>query len=111
MGMEKFLRLTATQVEAAMKPTLVDGKWKQPLISGRKIALIKKNAVRNGLVGQWVEGQGGWLDAWNRAEKHHVMRPPKGHLRERNEFDRCVLRSSCCYYGGACASTSIDRRQ
>lgn len=91
MGMEQFLRMTAVQAEAAMKPTLVGGKWKQPLISGRKVALIKKHAVRNGLVGQWVEGQGGWLETWGRAEKHHVMRPPKGHLNQRNEFDRCVF--------------------
>ncbi|GAB9465583.1 hypothetical protein Gpo141_00002987 [Globisporangium polare] len=88
MGMEQFLRMTAAQAEAAMKPTLVGGKWKQPLIPGRKVALIKKHAVRNGLVGQWVEGQGGWLETWDRAEKHHVMRPPKGHLNQRNEFDR-----------------------
>lgn len=91
MGMEQFLRMTAAQAEAAMKPTLVGGKWKQPLIPGRKVALIKKHAVRNGLVGQWVEGQGGWLETWDRAEKHHVMRPPKGHLNQRNEFDRCVF--------------------
>lgn len=90
MGMERFLRMTAVQAEAAMKPQFVEGKWKQPVISGRKIALIKKHAVRNGLVGQWVEGQGGWLETWNRAEKHHVMRPPKGHLNQRNEFDRYV---------------------
>lgn len=97
--MQRFLRLSAVEAEAAMKPQLVDGKWKQPMISGRKIAMIKKNAERNGLVGSWVEGQGGWLEAWDRQQKHHVMKPPKGHLRERNLFDRCVVFASLyCWY-------------
>jgi hypothetical protein len=89
--MQRFLRMTATEAEAAMKPRLVDGKWKQPFLSNRQIALVKKNAIRNGLVGQWVEGQGGWLESWDRPQKHHVMRPPKGHKNERNEFDRFVV--------------------
>ncbi|RLN88856.1 hypothetical protein BBJ28_00011128 [Nothophytophthora sp. Chile5] len=92
--MQRFIRLTAAEAEAAMKPALVDGKWKQPAISGRKIALVKKHALRNGLVGAWVEGQGGWLETWDRPQKHHVMRPLKGHKNQRNEFDRCVLHLS-----------------
>lgn len=86
--MERFLRMTAAEAGAALKPALVDGKWKRPLLSGRKAALVKKQAARNGLVGQWVPGEGGWLEAWDRAQKHHVMRPPKGHKHQRNEFDR-----------------------
>ncbi|DBA02059.1 TPA: hypothetical protein N0F65_000306 [Lagenidium giganteum] len=88
MTMARILRMSAAEAEAAMKPQLVGGKWKQPMISGRKIAMIKKHAERNNLVGQWVEGQGGWLASWDRAQKHHVMRPPKGHKNERNEFER-----------------------
>ncbi|KAJ0402705.1 hypothetical protein P43SY_007847 [Pythium insidiosum] len=87
-SMQRFLRMSVAEAEAAMKPHLVDGKWKQPLLSRRKIAMVKKHAVQNGLVGQWVEGQGGWLPTWDRAEKHTVMRPPKGHINERNEFER-----------------------
>ncbi|RLN13932.1 hypothetical protein BBJ28_00013929 [Nothophytophthora sp. Chile5] len=86
--MQRFIRLTAAEAEAAMKPALVDGKWKQPVISGRKIAMVKKHALRNGLVGAWVEGQGGWLETWDRPQKHHVMRPLKGHKNQRDEFDR-----------------------
>ncbi|GMF26098.1 unnamed protein product [Phytophthora lilii] len=89
-GMQRFLRLSAAEAEAAMKPRLVDGKWKQPLISGRKVAMVKKHAARNGLVGTWEEGKGGWLETWDRAQKHHVMRPLKGHKNQRNEFERCV---------------------
>jgi hypothetical protein len=86
--LQRFLRLTAVEAEAAMKPQLVDGKWKQPLLSRRKIAIVKKHAVKNGRVGEWVEGEGGWLETWDAPLKHHVMRPPKGHLNQRNEFDR-----------------------
>lgn len=92
--MERFLRMTAAEAGAALKPSLVDGKWKRPLLSGRKAALVKKQAARNGMLGQWVPGEGGWLEAWDRPQKHHVMRPPKGHLNQRNEFDRHVV--YCC---------------
>jgi hypothetical protein len=91
-GIQRFLRLSAAEAEAAMKPSLLDGKWKQPLISGRKIAMVKKHAARNGLVGSWEAGKGGWLETWDRPQKHHVMRPLKGHKNQRNEFDRCVIR-------------------
>ncbi|KAI9895915.1 hypothetical protein PsorP6_019059 [Peronosclerospora sorghi] len=87
-GMQRFLRMTSAEAEAAMKPRMVDGKWKQPLTSGRKIAMVKKHAIRNGLVGTWQEGKGGWLETWDRPQKHYVMRPPKGHKRERNELER-----------------------
>uniref|UniRef100_A0AAV1TUL1 Large ribosomal subunit protein mL59 domain-containing protein n=1 Tax=Peronospora matthiolae TaxID=2874970 RepID=A0AAV1TUL1_9STRA len=87
-GMQRFLRLNAAAAEAAMKPQLVDGKWKQPLLSGRKVAMVKKHASRNGLLGTWEEGRGGWLETWDRPQKHHVMRPLKGHKNQRNEFDR-----------------------
>lgn len=101
--MQRFLRMTAAEAEAAMKPSFVDGKWKQPLISGRKIAMVKKHAARNGLLGQWVPGEGGWLEGWDRQQKHHVMRPPKGHLNQRNEFDRCVW----CLYD-VCGATGLE---
>ncbi|KAF1772488.1 hypothetical protein GQ600_16453 [Phytophthora cactorum] len=87
-GIQRFLRMSAVEAEAAMKPRLLDGKWKQPLISGRKIAMVKKHAARNGLVGTWEEGKGGWLETWDRPQKHHVMRPLKGHKNQRNEFER-----------------------
>ncbi|TMW69374.1 hypothetical protein Poli38472_001530 [Pythium oligandrum] len=87
-SVQRFLRMSAAEAEAAMKPHLVEGKWKQPLLSRRKIAMVKKHAEQNGLVGQWIEGQGGWLEGWDRPQKHHVMRPPKGHLHQRNEFER-----------------------
>ncbi|CAI5724370.1 unnamed protein product [Hyaloperonospora brassicae] len=87
-GMQRFLRLSAAEAEAAMQPTLVAGKWKQPLLSGRKVALVKKHAARNGLLGTWEAGKGGWLETWDRPQQHHVMRPPKGHKNQRNEFDR-----------------------
>ena len=91
-GMQRFLRLSAAAAEAAMKPQLVDGKWKQPLLSGRKVAMVKKHASRNGLLGTWEEGRGGWLETWDRPQKHHVMRPLKGHKNQRNEFDRWVIK-------------------
>ncbi|RLN54133.1 hypothetical protein BBJ29_008477 [Phytophthora kernoviae] len=86
--MQRFIRLSAAEAEAAMKPKLVEGKWMQPMISGRKVAMVKKHALRNGLVGTWEEGKGGWLESWDRPQKHHVMRPLKGHKNQRNEFER-----------------------
>ena len=90
-GVQRFLRLSAAEAEAAMRPTLVAGKWKQPLLSGRKVAMVKKHAARNGLLGTWEAGKGGWLETWDRPQQHHVMRPLKGHKNQRNEFDRYVM--------------------
>lgn len=87
---QRLVRMTAVEAEAAMKPQFLDGKWKQPALSRRKIAMVKKHAEKSGLVGQWVIGEGGWLQTWDRPAKNSVMRPPKGHKHERNEFDRYV---------------------
>merc|ERR1711920_611778 len=86
--MNRFLKMTAEDASMALRPKLVDGKWKKPMISKRQQSFIKKQAAKNGLMGQWVPGQGGWLMAWETPDAHRVMRPPKGHLRHRNVAER-----------------------
>ncbi|KAF0717571.1 hypothetical protein DYB37_002079 [Aphanomyces astaci] len=86
--MQRFLQLSAEEASLALRPTLVKGRWKNPMISLRQQATVKKVAIQNGTVGSWTPGQGGWLEAWDTQKKHTVMRPPKGHANERREEDR-----------------------
>nr|CCA22383.1 conserved hypothetical protein [Albugo laibachii Nc14] len=88
MTLRRMLRLSAEEAGAALRPSFVDGKWRQPLLSSRRAVMLKKRAQAGNLVGKWIVGHGGWLPEWDKPNKHHVMRPPKGHKNERNVHER-----------------------
>lgn len=88
MTLRRMLRLSAEEAGAALRPTFVDGKWRQPLLSSRRAVMLKKRAQAENLVGKWIVGHGGWLPEWDKPNKHHVMRPPKGHKNQRNVHER-----------------------
>ena len=86
--MQRFLRASAVEAGEMLRPTLVDGQWRRPLISKRKAAALRKTAIRNGTYGNWVEGCGGWLRDWDPVAQHTVPNPPRLHSNMRNLDDR-----------------------
>lgn len=91
MTLRRIVQLPAEQAGAALRPKFVQGKWKRPMLSGRKAMQLKQKAKENDLLGNWIVGQGGWLPQWDKPNKHRVMRPPKGTKHERNELQRFVI--------------------
>lgn len=82
----------------ALKPSvrMVDNSkvWIPPLISRRKAAALRKEAIQNGSFGSFVANQGGWEPAWDlellgRSKgRFPSIRPPKLPRHQRNREER-----------------------
>jgi hypothetical protein len=87
----RALRLLAAHGGAALRPSLDKGKYIAPLVPRRIAADVRKRAIVQGTYGSFSLPVGGWDPAWDETKKMFVMRPYKGHLRDRNRKERCVL--------------------
>lgn len=74
---------TPDRISAALKPRKVETKdghrWRAPELTAMKAKKLKKRIIAAG---------GEWDRSWEKQKKLWVMRPPKGHLHERNKQDR-----------------------
>lgn len=84
--MNRFRKATAEQFSAAIRPSFQEesGKWLEPLLSKRKAAAFRKEALENGKMGTWTPGQGGWLHEWDQSKQFTIMKAPKLHKRQRD---------------------------
>ncbi len=58
------------------------------MIPRRIAANIRNRALRDGTFGAFEPELGGWDPAWDSVRKVHMMKPYKGHARERNRAER-----------------------
>lgn len=57
-------------------------------MSRRKAADLRKLALKDGTFGSFTPMQGGWDPAWDAPRKIFMLRPYKGHKRERTRAAR-----------------------
>lgn len=82
----------------ALKPTvrIVDNSkiWIPPLVSRRKAAALRKEAIQNGSFGSFVAEKGGWDPSWDlellgrTKGRFPSVRPPKLPRHQRNREER-----------------------
>uniref|UniRef100_A0A7S2UWN1 Large ribosomal subunit protein mL59 domain-containing protein n=1 Tax=Fibrocapsa japonica TaxID=94617 RepID=A0A7S2UWN1_9STRA len=73
----------------AFMPRFMNGRFRRPLIGKRRAANIRKYAIKNGTYGSFSPETGvGWDPAWDKPKAVWIMRPPKGHLRQRDRQQR-----------------------
>ena len=75
--------------EEALKPQYVKNSWHKPAISGRKAAVLRKQAIREGTYGAFDPATGrGWDPLWDTPAKVASIRAPKESKRERTRESR-----------------------
>ena len=84
----RSVRLLGQFGAAALKKEIKNGQYIKPMISKRIAANIRKRAIVDGTFGQYTPGIGGWDPEWDEPKGIHIMRPHRGHLRERTRNDR-----------------------
>ena len=90
----RVLRLLAEHGQEALKSRVVKGKYIRPLIPKRLAAKARKRAIIDGTFGSFSlldenkKALGGWDPSWDTPRKFYFLRPPKGHIRERNRQAR-----------------------
>ena len=57
-ALSRSVKLISEHGAAALRPQLEGGKWRAPLVSKRKAAVIRKQALLNGTVGSFDAAQG-----------------------------------------------------
>ena len=80
----RSLRMLAQYGAAALQPTIERGKYIAPKVSRRVAANVRKRALVEGKFGTFSAEEGGWDPEWDLPRKMFMMRPFKGHVRERN---------------------------
>ena len=68
---------TSARLAEALKPQLVDGKWRKPKVSARYANRLRKEAIVAGRYGTFVEGEGGWDWRWDKRQAMRVTMTPK----------------------------------
>lgn len=95
--MSKYYQLE--MISKAIKPQLVEGVWRKPKLSARRIARIRKECLRYGTI-NGVQARNElcvidypieWNPEWDKPKKSWIPRPPKGHADERALADRFYL--------------------
>ena len=84
----RAIRLLSQHGDAALRASLEKGKYIKPMIPKRIAANARKRAIRDGTYGTFEPGVGGWDPAWDTTRKMFLLKPYKGHVRERNRPDR-----------------------
>lgn len=85
------IRMLKRHGEEALRPQFVDEKWKRPLISMRKAAVIRKDAIKDGTYGAFDPETGrGWDPMWDKPRKVKSLRVPKETKRERTREARAT---------------------
>ena len=128
----RALRLLAQHGVAALRPSLEKGRYIAPMIPRRIAADVRKRAIVQGTYGSFSLPIGGWDPAWDETKKMFVMKPFRGHSRDRTRKERyvvhltthlllllfhpllyflvCILNSFSCTYI-LCLSTIIVRKK
>ena len=68
---------TSAALAEALKPQLVNGKWRKPKVSARYAAQLRKEAIVAGKYGTFVEGEGVWDWRWDKKRAMRGMAAPK----------------------------------
>jgi hypothetical protein len=84
----RTLRLLSQHGDSALRASLEGGKYIKPMIPKRLAANYRKRAIREGTYGAFEPGHGGWDPEWDSTRKMFLLKPYKGHLRDRNRPDR-----------------------
>jgi hypothetical protein len=87
----RTVRLLGEHGMAALMPTMKNGKYWAPMVSKRKAAVLRKNAIADGSFGAFDPVTGGWDSAWDVPKSFHFLKPFKGHLRERTRPTRAAV--------------------
>uniref|UniRef100_A0A7S4KCW7 Large ribosomal subunit protein mL59 domain-containing protein n=1 Tax=Odontella aurita TaxID=265563 RepID=A0A7S4KCW7_9STRA len=83
------IRMLIRHGEQALRPQFVNEKWRRPLISMRKAAVIRKGAIKDGTYGSFDPENGkGWNPMWDTPRKITSLRLPKETKRERTREAR-----------------------
>ena len=88
MYQPRAIRLLSLHGSAAFYPKFEFGKYVAPLISKRIAANLRKRAIIDGTFGSFSSQCGGWDPLWDKPKKVFMLRPFKGHLRERDRSIR-----------------------
>lgn len=86
----RSIRLLAQHGKAALSHRIENGKYIPPLISKRIGKAMRKRSIVDGTYGSFSATQGGWDPAWDEPGKMFMLRPYRGHLRERNRDARAT---------------------
>ena len=65
-------------------------RYYPPLVSRRKAAVLRKRAIVEGSFGSFIPNVGGWDPAWDEPKKMYMLKPTKGHKRDRTREKRFV---------------------
>jgi len=84
----RALRLLSVHGEAALRPSFDKGKYMKPMVPRRIAANFRKRALLEGTYGAFEPEMGGWEPAWDNVKKVALLKPYKGHVRERNRAER-----------------------
>ena len=84
----RAIRLLSVHGEAALRPAFDKGKYMKPMVPRRIAANIRNRALREGTYGAFEPELGGWEPAWDNVKKVALLKPYKGHVRERNRAER-----------------------
>mmetsp|Transcript_16843 Transcript_16843/g.33540 ORF Transcript_16843/g.33540 Transcript_16843/m.33540 type:complete len:139 (+) Transcript_16843:208-624(+) len=80
--------------DAALRPQLVNGRWRKPQIPPRYAARIRKDSIVSGTYGAFCGETGvGWDPAWDspgRIGTTSALRPPKLHKNYRDREQRAT---------------------
>lgn len=87
----RALRLLAQHGVAALRPSLEKGRYIAPMIPRRIAADVRKRAIVQGTYGSFSLPIGGWDPAWDETKKMFVMKPFRGHSRDRTRKERYVV--------------------
>ena len=87
----RALRLLAQHGVAALRPSLDKGRYIAPMIPRRIAADVRKRAIVQGTYGSFSLPIGGWDPAWDETKKMFVMKPFRGHSRDRTRKERYVV--------------------
>lgn len=84
----RAIRLLSIHGESALRASLDKGKYIKPMVPKIIAANLRKRAIADGTYGAFEPDLGGWDPAWDTQRKMFIMKPFKGHLRERNRPER-----------------------
>ena len=92
--MSKYYQLD--MIANAIKPQLVEGVWRKPKLSARRVARIRKECLHYGTI-NGVPARMNYMDNlwfiewnpdWDKPAKSWIPHTPKGHAFERNKEAR-----------------------
>ena len=84
----RSIRLLAIHGQKALEPKIEKGRFHAPLVSKRLAANLRKRSIIEGTFGSFSPIHGGWDPSWDTPKNIFIIKPDKGHLRDRNRPER-----------------------